>query len=97
MTTRIRVGTSGYTFDDWKGIVYPKSVAGSVLPHYARLFDAVEINTTFYRVPPPSLFAGMLNHVPDDFLFLVKAPKEMTHERALANRIVDPFMRCIDP
>jgi len=94
---RIRVGTSGYTFDDWKGIVYPKGVKGSVLPHYARLFDCVEINTTFYRVPPPSLFAGMLRHVNDDFVFLVKAPKEMTHERALAEGVVTPFLKCIEP
>lgn len=97
MTTRIRVGTSGYTFDDWKGIVYPKSVKGSVLPYYAELFDCVEVNTTFYRVPPPSLFAGMLRHVGGDFVFLVKVPKEMTHERALADRALDPFMRCIEP
>jgi len=97
MSENVRVGTSGYTFDDWRGIVYPRSVRGSVLPHYARLFDAVEINTTFYRVPPASLFHGMLRHVPDEFVFLVKVPKEMTHERALADRVRDPFLRSIEP
>jgi len=97
MGGEIRVGTSGYTFDDWRGIVYPTSVKGSVLPHYARLFDCVEINTTFYRVPPASLFEGMLRHVSRDFVFLVKVPREMTHERELAERVREPFLRAIEP
>ncbi len=93
----MRVGTSGFTFDDWKGIVYPKSLKGSVLPHYAKLFDCVEINTTFYRVPPPSLFEGMLERVPDDFVFLVKAPQEMTHDRAGFDRVVLSFAESVTP
>ncbi len=97
MSEPIRVGTSGYTFDDWKGLVYPKNLKGSALPHYAKLFDCVEINTTFYRVPPPSLFVNMLRHVPDDFVFLVKAPKEMTHERERFSRAVIPFAEAIAP
>ena len=97
MDRGIRVGTSGYTFDDWKGIVYPRSLRGSALPHYAKLFDCVEINTTFYRVPPPSLFEGMLEHVPKDFVFLVKLPQEMTHERAGFDRVVLPFAESVTP
>jgi len=97
MDGEIRVGTSGYTFDDWRGIVYPTSVKGSMLPHYARLFDCVEINTTFYRVPPASLFEGMLRHVSRGFAFLVKVPKEMTHERQLADSVREPFLHAIDP
>jgi uncharacterized protein YecE (DUF72 family) len=97
MERTIRVGTSGYTFDDWRGLVYPKSLKGSALPYYAKLFDCVEINTTFYRVPPPSLFEGMLEHVGDDFVFLVKLPKEMTHERAAFERVVIPFASAVRP
>jgi uncharacterized protein YecE (DUF72 family) len=97
MEKKIRVGTSGYTFDDWKGLVYPKGLKGSALPYYARMFDCVEVNTTFYRVPPPTLFEGMLNHVPDDFVFLVKVPKEMTHDRARFEDVVVPFAECVKP
>jgi len=97
MERRIRVGTSGYTFDDWKGLVYPKTLKGSALPYYAKLFDCVEINTTFYRVPPPSLFEGMLKQVPDDFVFLVKLPKEMTHERDAFERVAVPFAESVLP
>jgi uncharacterized protein YecE (DUF72 family) len=97
MERKIRVGTSGYTFDDWKGLVYPRSLKGSALPYYARLFDCVEINTSFYRIPSPSLFDGMLKHVPDDFVFLVKLPKEMTHDRARLERVAVPFARCVTP
>jgi len=97
MERSIHVGTSGYTFDDWKGLVYPKSPKGSALPYYAKLFDCVEVNTTFYRVPSPMLFEGMLEHVPDDFIFLVKLPKEMTHERSAFERAVVPFATAVRP
>jgi len=97
MKRTVRVGTSGYTFDDWKGLVYPKTLQGSALSHYARMFDCVEINTTFYRVPPPSLFEGMLRHVPKDFVFLVKVPREMTHERSRFDRVVLPFAEAVAP
>jgi len=97
MEKKIRVGTSGYAFDDWKGLVYPKNRKGSAPPHSARMFDCVEINTTFYRVPPPTLFEGMLKHVPGDFVFLVKVPKEMTHDRARLESVVIPFARCVTP
>jgi uncharacterized protein YecE (DUF72 family) len=97
MQRRIRVGTSGYTFEDWRGLVYPQSLKGSALPYYARLFDCVEINTTFYRVPPPTLFENMLKCVPDDFVFLVKVPKEMTHDRSGFDRVAVPFAECVTP
>jgi len=97
MVSKIRVGTSGYTFDDWRGLVYPRSLKGSALPYYAKMFDCVEVNTTFYRVPPPNLFENMLKHVPKDFVFLVKAPREMTHDRARFDRAVIPFAECVTP
>ncbi len=97
MGRKIRVGTSGYAFDDWKGLVYPGNLKGSALPHYARLFDCVEINATFYRVPPPRSFEGMLRYVPEDFVFLVKVPKEMTHDRAGFERVAIPFAESVTP
>jgi len=97
MDKPIRVGTSGYTFDDWRGLVYPKSLQASALPYYAKLFDCVEINTTFYRTPRPALFEGMLRRVPDDFVFLVKLPKETTHDRDRFDRAAVPFAECVVP
>jgi uncharacterized protein YecE (DUF72 family) len=98
VTAQIRVGTSGYSFADWAGTVYPQSAKpGEFLGHYARLFDAVEINATYYRVPSAQTFANMLRRVTPDFMFVVKLPREMTHERAQLKAVLDPFTRALDP
>jgi uncharacterized protein YecE (DUF72 family) len=98
MAAEVRVGTSGYHFRDWVGTVYPRGLSASeLLPYYARMFDCLEVNTSFYRVPDPSLFEGMLERVPETFLFAVKIPKEMTHARDRLDGVVDPFLRGIEP
>jgi len=98
VAAQIRIGTSGYSFADWVGIVYPQSVKqGDFLSHYARLFDAVEVNVTYYRVPSPQMFAGMLRKVSPDFSFVVKLPKEMTHEREKLAETAAPFARAVGP
>ena len=63
---------------------------GSALTRYASIFDGVEINSTFYRRHRPSTFARWVDAVPDAFLFSVKLPKEVTHERAMRD-IAAPF------
>ncbi len=84
MTATIRIGTSGYSFRDWVGTVYPPGMkSGDYLSHYAKMFDTVEINSTYYRIPSPFMFANMLKKVSRDFTFVVKMPKEMTHERSV--------------
>jgi len=98
VAARIRVGTSGYSFADWFGVVYPQGARqGDLLSYYARLFDTVEINVTYYRVPGPQMFAGMLRKVPSDFTFVLKLPKEMTHEREKLGQIAAPFARAAAP
>ena len=98
MTASIHVGTSGYSFKDWLGTVYPaKMKAGQFLPYYARMFDCVEINSTYYRVPSPSMFENMLRKVPSDFTFVVKVPREVTHDREKMASIVSPFITSIAP
>ncbi len=98
MVATIHVGTSGYSFKDWIGTVYPKgSAPGDLLSHYACLFDTVEINSTYYRVPSPLMFQNMLKRVPRDFTFVVKLPKEMTHEREKFNAVVAPLLEGIAP
>ena len=98
MAAPIRVGTSGYSFKDWVGTVYPERTPSSgFLSHYARWFDAVEVNSTYYRIPSPTMFEGMLVKVPPDFAFVVKTPKEMTHERAGFDEAVRPFVDGVRP
>ena len=98
MAATIHVGTSGYSFKDWIGTVYPKGTAsGDMLPYYARFFDTVEVNSTYYRVPSPYLFENMLKKVPTDFTFVVKLPKEMTHERGKFDNVVASFREGIAP
>ncbi|MGC9529449.1 MAG: DUF72 domain-containing protein [Candidatus Bipolaricaulaceae bacterium] len=96
---RIRVGTSGYSFRDWAGPIYPPGLPQREwLTYYARQFDAVEINTTYYRVPSPRMMAAMAGKVdPERFTFVVKVPKEMTHDRGKLDQTVGPFLAAIRP
>jgi uncharacterized protein YecE (DUF72 family) len=98
MTAELRIGTSGYSFPDWVGTVYPPGTRpGGFLPFYATWFDAVEINATYYRTPSPQTFARMVEKTPDGFTFVVKVPRAMTHELASFDRELEPFQRAIEP
>lgn len=98
MAADVRVGTSGYHFSDWTGTVYPKGLPpGEFLSYYAQMFDCVEVNTSFYRIPSARLFEGMLGKVPEGFTFVVKTPREMTHQRSDFAVSVEPFLRSIRP
>lgn len=78
---RIRIGTSGYSFADWVGTFYPAGTARSrMLDEYIHHFDVVEINSSYYRVPDPRMFARMEEKTPPGFEFVVKLYKGMTHE-----------------
>lgn len=77
---RIRIGTSGFSYDDWTGPFYPKGLKPNQrLEYYAEHFDTLELNSTYYTLPAvPSLF-GMLNKVGSDFEFFIKAHRDLTH------------------
>lgn len=76
----IRIGTSGFSYDDWRGFFYPKDIQkGDMLSHYAERFPTVEINSSFYAIPSPSTFARMAEKTPESFEFVVKAHKDLTH------------------
>jgi uncharacterized protein YecE (DUF72 family) len=78
------IGTSGYTYKDWRGVFYPKGVAQkNWLAFYAQHYNAVEINATFYRPFPESVLTRWHDATPDSFRFVLKAPKVITHEKAL--------------
>lgn len=78
------VGTSGYTYKDWRGIFYPKGVPQREwLSFYAQHFDTVEINATFYRPFPRSVYEQWHTRTPDHFRFTLKGPRLITHEKKL--------------
>jgi len=80
------VGTSGYSYPEWKGSFYPaKMPAKQMLGFYAERFRTVEINNTFYRPPTPSVLEAWAAQVPADFRFVLKAPGQITHVRKLAD------------
>jgi uncharacterized protein YecE (DUF72 family) len=83
---RIAVGTSGYSYKEWKGSFYPGDLpASKMLPFYAQHFDTVEINNTFYRMPEAKTMEKWAGEVPDGFLFSVKAPQRITHQKKLVD------------
>jgi uncharacterized protein YecE (DUF72 family) len=83
---RLRVGSSGFSYKEWRGSFYPESLSPKkFLEHYAEHFTTVEINNTFYRMPKRELLAGWAERVPADFRFVLKAPQRITHKAKLAN------------
>ncbi|MGZ5475064.1 MAG: DUF72 domain-containing protein [Thermoanaerobaculia bacterium] len=82
---RVLVGTSGYSYKEWKGSFYPDDLpAAKFLPFYASHFDTVEINNTFYRMPEAKTVAKWAGEVPEKFVFVLKAPQRITHQKRLA-------------
>jgi uncharacterized protein YecE (DUF72 family) len=81
---RFFVGTSGYSYREWKGTFYPEKMpAKEMLSFYAQQFSTVEINNTFYRMPAPSVLESWATQVPESFRFVLKAPQSITHFKRL--------------
>ena len=82
---RTRVGTSGYSYKEWKGTFYPDDLpAARMLPYYAERFETVEINNTFYRMPEAKMLSKWSGEVPERFSFVLKAPQRITHQKKLS-------------
>ena len=80
----IRIGTSGFSYRWWRGRFYPREVKPPEwLGFYARRFDTVELNATFYRLPEPERFRRWAAQVPEGFLFAVKVSRVVTHLKRL--------------
>jgi uncharacterized protein YecE (DUF72 family) len=83
---RVRIGCSGWNYAHWRERVYAKGLpARRWLEHYATLFDTVEVNTTFYRLPKRSAVAGWVEQTAESFLFAVKASRYLTHLKRLTD------------
>ncbi len=92
----LRIGTSGYSFKDWKGNFYPEKLSQQqMLPFYAERFDTVEVNYTYYRQPTEKSMAGMAAKTPPGFTFFVKAFGDFTHKGDLSGH--DEFVAGIAP
>jgi uncharacterized protein YecE (DUF72 family) len=78
------VGTSGYSYKEWKGTFYPEKLpAAKMLSFYAEHFGTVEINNTFYRMPDAKTLEKWAADVPDGFRFVLKGPQRITHQKKL--------------
>ena len=83
---KLHVGTSGYSYKEWKGNFYPEDLpAKEMLSYYSRRLPAVEINNTFYRQPQPSMIENWKAQVPARFRFSIKATQRITHIKRLNN------------
>lgn len=85
MTQQIHLGTSGWQYGDWKGVFYPDGLpTKDWLHYYATLFNTVEINSTFYRMPRSTTTENWYKQVPEHFLFTLKINRFFTHTKRLA-------------
>jgi uncharacterized protein YecE (DUF72 family) len=82
-SVRARIGCSGWNYRHWKDAVYGREPVRRWLELYARRFDTVEVNATFYRLPSVKAVAGWVAATPDDFTFAVKGSRYLTHIRRL--------------
>jgi uncharacterized protein YecE (DUF72 family) len=93
----IRIGTSGWSYDHWAGVLYPQRTPVSArLGLYVQEFTTVELNASFYRWPKDSTFAGWRQRLPNEFTMSVKAHRGLTHFRRLKSPEpwVERFERC---
>jgi uncharacterized protein YecE (DUF72 family) len=89
----VRIGTSGWHYVHWRGVFYPEDLPKNKwLEHYAKEFDTVEINNTFYQLPKEETFKNWHKQAPKDFLFSVKANRYITHVKRLKD-VQEPLER----
>src|SRR6056297_3317073 len=81
----LRVGTSGWQYDHWKGVFYPEDLPkGEWFKYFAERFDTVEINNTFYNLPQGKTFQKWADQTPEGFLYVLKFSRYGTHLKYLA-------------
>ena len=80
----VRIGTSGWVYQHWRGLFYPRDLPQPEwFAHYAREFDTVEVNNSFYRLPSETAFDAWREQAPPGFLYAVKASRYLTHMKKL--------------
>ncbi len=99
--SKISIGCQGWNYDDWttraggESIFYPRGTkSGEMLAVYAEIFDTIEVDSTFYAIPPASVIENWYKKTPANFTFSPKMPQSITHEHALrasSYEILDEF------
>lgn len=86
LRSKVKIGCSGWSYKDWSGIFYsPDLPAKDYLKFYSQIFDCVEIDSSFYRIPNQFMIEQWKRVTPDNFIFCPKLPKKITHENKLEN------------
>ena len=99
--SKIQIGCQGWNYDDWttklggETIFYPRGTkSGEMLENYSKIFETIEVDSTFYAIPPASSIESWHKKTPENFTFSLKMPQEITHEHALRRNsfpILDEF------
>jgi uncharacterized protein YecE (DUF72 family) len=100
VVAKTRIGCSGWNYEHWRGRFYPERLSESRwLEHYARSFETVEVNATFYRLPTRKATERWTRATPEDFVFAVKASRYLTHVKRLRDLPagVSRFVERIEP
>jgi uncharacterized protein YecE (DUF72 family) len=80
------IGCSGWSYDSWQNVFYPSNLENKLwLPYYSQVFNYVEIDSTFYRIPSEFMVRNWAKRTPDSFKFTAKFPKVITHDKKLKN------------
>lgn len=96
--SRILIGTSGFAYDDWRGVFYPASLRrGDMLDYYAQIFPALEINATYYTTPGRATAEGMVRRAAGRLTFAIKAPGALTHKADTSDDVIAPWRRFVEP
>jgi len=84
------LGTMGFAYEDWKGSFYPETLSQrAFLKHYSRILNAVEIDSTFYGTPRVTTIQRWLVNTPENFMFCLKTPRMITHDKGLQSAHLD--------
>jgi uncharacterized protein YecE (DUF72 family) len=98
MTAKVYIGTSGYSYDDWKDIFYPpKMNRKDFLEFYSRYFTAIEVNFTYYQMPFTKTIEALLRKTNKNMRFVIKAHQLLTHERMEDEKIYVDFQDALKP
>jgi len=94
------IGCSGWSYTSWQGPFYPSNIENKLwLPYYSQVFNYVEIDSTFYRIPSEFMVSSWNRRTPENFRFTVKFPKVITHEKRFKNveKELSLFYETIEP
>jgi uncharacterized protein YecE (DUF72 family) len=95
---RIRIGTSGFSYQDWKGVFYPERFSQAhMLSFYSTYFSVIEINATFYHIPPPKNMEAMIKKSEGRIEFIIKAHQDLTHNKDKAVDALPYFRKALAP